>query len=101
MTVFVHRDIFIALHHNAESSGAQQPKGVLDGIDAGQGFIRKWIANGRKTKMVVTSSLSGIFTPAVWGTYVSTKHVLESIAEACSRKGRRSGSRCRFRCSPG
>jgi NAD(P)-dependent dehydrogenase (short-subunit alcohol dehydrogenase family) len=28
----------------------------------------------------------GIFTPAVWGTYVSTKHVLESIAEAMQQE---------------
>ncbi|MDL2398484.1 SDR family NAD(P)-dependent oxidoreductase [Rhizobium mayense] len=33
-----------------------------------------------------TSSMGGLFTPANWGTYVSTKHALESIAEALQQE---------------
>jgi len=47
-----------------------------------QGVIRKWIDAGKKGKVVFTSSMGGLFTPANWGTYVSTKHALESVAEA-------------------
>jgi NAD(P)-dependent dehydrogenase (short-subunit alcohol dehydrogenase family) len=37
-------------------------------------------------KVVFTSSMGGLFTPANWGTYVSTKHALESIAEALQQE---------------
>ncbi|MET0426981.1 MAG: SDR family NAD(P)-dependent oxidoreductase, partial [Microvirga sp.] len=47
-----------------------------------QGFVRAWIDQGRKAKVVFTSSMGGLFTPANWGVYVSTKHALESVAEA-------------------
>jgi NAD(P)-dependent dehydrogenase (short-subunit alcohol dehydrogenase family) len=47
-----------------------------------QGFVRKWIAARKKAKIVFTSSMGGLFTPANWGVYVSTKHALESVAEA-------------------
>ncbi|MEM5300002.1 SDR family oxidoreductase [Burkholderia sp. JPY481] len=47
-----------------------------------QGVVQKWAAQGKKGKVVFTSSMGGLFTPANWGTYVSTKHALESIAEA-------------------
>jgi NAD(P)-dependent dehydrogenase (short-subunit alcohol dehydrogenase family) len=47
-----------------------------------QGFVRSWISSGRKAKIVFTSSMGGLFTPANWGVYVSTKHALESVAEA-------------------
>lgn len=36
--------------------------------------------------MVFTSSMGGLFTPANWGTYVSTKHALESFAEALQQE---------------
>ena len=51
-----------------------------------QGFIRKWIAAGRQAKIVFTSSMGGLFTPAGWGVYVSTKHALESVAEALQQE---------------
>ena len=41
---------------------------------------------GKKGKVVFTSSMGGLFTPANWGTYVSTKHALESIAEALQQE---------------
>lgn len=53
-----------------------------------QGVLRKWISEGssRGKKVVFTSSMGGLFTPANWGTYVSTKHALESIAEALQQE---------------
>lgn len=51
-------------------------------LELTQGFIRKWIDAKQPGKVVFTSSMGGLFTPANWGTYVSTKHALESIAEA-------------------
>jgi NAD(P)-dependent dehydrogenase (short-subunit alcohol dehydrogenase family) len=47
-----------------------------------QGFVKQWIAKKKAAKVVFTSSMGGLFTPANWGVYVSTKHALESIAEA-------------------
>jgi short-subunit dehydrogenase len=51
-----------------------------------QGFVRTWVAAGKKAKIVFTSSMGGLFTPANWSTYVSTKHALESIAEAMQQE---------------
>ncbi len=51
-----------------------------------QGVLRRWVSEGKKGKVVFTSSMGGLFTPAYWGTYVSTKHALESIAEALQQE---------------
>jgi NAD(P)-dependent dehydrogenase (short-subunit alcohol dehydrogenase family) len=51
-----------------------------------QGFIKKWVAQETKGKIVFTSSMGGLFTPAGFGIYVSTKHALESIAEALQQE---------------
>ena len=51
-----------------------------------QGVVRRWVLEGKKGKVVFTSSMGGLFTPANWGTYVSTKHALESIAEALQQE---------------
>lgn len=52
-----------------------------------QSFVTTWIRAGQKGKKVVfTSSMGGLFTPANWGPYVSTKHVLEAIAEAMQQE---------------
>lgn len=51
-----------------------------------QGFIKHWVAEKKKAKIVFTSSMGGLFTPAGWGTYVSTKHALESMAEAMQQE---------------
>lgn len=58
-----------------------------------QKVLRKWVAEGssRGKKLVFTSSMGGLFTPANWGTYVSTKHALESIAEALQQELRAHG----------
>jgi len=51
-----------------------------------QGFVRTWIDLQKKGKVVFTSSMGGLFTPANWGVYVSTKHALESVAEAMQQE---------------
>jgi NAD(P)-dependent dehydrogenase (short-subunit alcohol dehydrogenase family) len=51
-----------------------------------QGFVRNWIAQEKPAKVVFTSSMGGLFTPANWGVYVSTKHALESVAEAMQQE---------------
>lgn len=51
-----------------------------------QGVVQKWVGEGKKGKVVFTSSMGGLFTPANWGTYVSTKHALESLAEAMQQE---------------
>jgi NAD(P)-dependent dehydrogenase (short-subunit alcohol dehydrogenase family) len=51
-----------------------------------QGFIKKWVAANKPGKIVFTSSMGGLFTPAGFGVYVSTKHALESIAEALQQE---------------
>jgi NAD(P)-dependent dehydrogenase (short-subunit alcohol dehydrogenase family) len=56
-----------------------------------QGFVRKWIDAKKKGKVVFTSSMGGLFTPANWGVYVSTKHALESVAEALQQELRAYG----------
>src|ERR1700754_2625719 len=55
-------------------------------LQLSQGFIRTWINAKKKGKIVFTSSMGGLFTPANWGTYVSTKHAVESIAEALQQE---------------
>lgn len=48
--------------------------------------VQKWIRAGKTGKVVFTSSMGGLFTPANWGTYVSTKHALEAFAEAMQQE---------------
>jgi NAD(P)-dependent dehydrogenase (short-subunit alcohol dehydrogenase family) len=59
---------------------------VFKPLELTQGFIRKWMAAKKPAKVVFTSSMGGLFTPAGWGCYVSTKHALESIAEALQQE---------------
>jgi len=59
---------------------------VFAPLSLSQHFIRKWITAGKPGKIVFTSSMGGLFTPAGFGIYVSTKHALESIAEALSQE---------------
>lgn len=51
-----------------------------------QRFARKLIDAKRSGKIVFTSSMGGLFTPAGFGIYVSTKHALESVAEAMQQE---------------
>ncbi|EPL7761941.1 TPA: SDR family oxidoreductase [Acinetobacter baumannii] len=59
---------------------------VFKPLELTQGFIAKWIKNKKQAKIVFTSSMGGLFTPGGFGTYVSTKHALESIAEAIAQE---------------
>jgi NAD(P)-dependent dehydrogenase (short-subunit alcohol dehydrogenase family) len=59
---------------------------VFKPLELTQGFIAKWVAQKKQAKIVFTSSMGGLFTPAGWGTYVSTKHALESMAEAIAQE---------------
>lgn len=59
---------------------------VFKPLELSQGFVRKWIDAGKRGKVVFTSSMGGLFTPANWGVYVSTKHALESVAEAMQQE---------------
>lgn len=51
-----------------------------------QGFIKRWVEGRKQAKIVFTSSMGGLFTPAGFGIYVSTKHALEAIAEALQQE---------------
>lgn len=51
-----------------------------------QRVVQKWVSQGQTGKVVFTSSMGGLFTPANWGTYVSTKHALEALAEAMQQE---------------
>lgn len=59
---------------------------VFKPLELTQGVIAKWVAARKPGKVVFTSSMGGLFTPAGWGTYVSTKHALESMAEAIAQE---------------
>ena len=51
-----------------------------------QAVVQKWVGTGKTGKVVFTSSMGGLFTPANWGTYVSTKHAIEAFAEAMQQE---------------
>lgn len=51
-----------------------------------QGFIAKWVAAKTPAKIVFTSSMGGLFTPAGFAVYVSTKHALETVAEGMAQE---------------
>ncbi|RSM97474.1 short-chain dehydrogenase [Streptomyces sp. WAC 01325] len=55
---------------------------VFAPLTLAQKFIRKWIDAERTGKVVFTSSMGGLFTPPWFGSYVATKHALESFAES-------------------
>jgi NAD(P)-dependent dehydrogenase (short-subunit alcohol dehydrogenase family) len=59
---------------------------VFAPLSLAQGFIKKFIAEGRPGKIVFTSSMGGLFTPAGFGIYCSTKHALEAIAESMQQE---------------
>src|SRR5262249_41519167 len=59
---------------------------VFKPLELTQGFIKKWVAARKRAKVVFTSSMGGLFTPAGFGVYVSTKHALESIAESMQQE---------------
>jgi len=62
-------------------------------LELTQGVVQRWVREGKAQgkKVVYTSSMGGLFTPANWGTYVSTKHALEAFAEAMQQELRAYG----------
>ncbi|MEP7377617.1 MAG: SDR family NAD(P)-dependent oxidoreductase [Chitinophagaceae bacterium] len=67
------------VRHNFETN-------VFAPLNLAQQFIKKFIDGKKKGKIVFTSSMGGLFTPVGFGIYVSTKHALESIAEALQQE---------------
>jgi len=59
---------------------------VFAPLSFAQQWIDKWIRAKKAGKIVFTSSMGGLFTPAGFGIYVSTKHALEAIAEALQQE---------------
>lgn len=57
-------------------------------LELAQKVVQRWIREGKSQgkKVVITSSMGGLFTPAQWGTYVATKHALEAFAEAMQQE---------------
>lgn len=57
-------------------------------LELTQGVVQRWVREGKSQgkKVVYTSSMGGLFTPANWGTYVSTKHAIEAFAEAMQQE---------------
>lgn len=64
---------------------------VFAPLNLAQKFINQFIVGKKKGKVVFTSSMGGLFTPAGFGIYVSTKHALESIAEALQQEVKQFG----------
>jgi short-subunit dehydrogenase len=46
-----------------------------------QKFIARWIAAGKKGKVIFTSSVLGLLSLPGFGTYEASKHALQSMAE--------------------
>lgn len=59
---------------------------VFAPLNLAQKFINQFIVAKKKGKIIFTSSMGGLFTPAGFGIYVSTKHALEAIAEALQQE---------------
>jgi NAD(P)-dependent dehydrogenase (short-subunit alcohol dehydrogenase family) len=56
---------------------------VFKPLELTQGFIAKWV---KQAKIVFTSSMAGLTTFNGLGTYASTKHALEAVAEAIAQE---------------
>jgi short-subunit dehydrogenase len=54
---------------------------VFGNLELTQGFVRKMVEK-RSGKVIFTSSMGGLATFPLGGTYCATKHALEAIAEA-------------------
>jgi NAD(P)-dependent dehydrogenase (short-subunit alcohol dehydrogenase family) len=55
-------------------------------IALSQKFIAKFIREKKKGKVIFVSSMGGLFLPAHFGVYCSTKHALEAIAESLQQE---------------
>jgi len=55
---------------------------VFSLLDLTQRVVRRWIESKVKGKVVFTSSILGVVSPGMVGTYSATKHAVQAIAEA-------------------
>ena len=60
-------------------------------LNLSQKFIAKFINEGKKGKVVFLSSMGGLFLPTHFGTYCSTKHALEALAESLQQEVKKYG----------
>jgi short-subunit dehydrogenase len=51
-------------------------------LDLTQRVVRRWVTSKTKGKVVFISSIVGIVSPGMIGTYSATKHAVQAIAEA-------------------
>ncbi|WP_343712709.1 SDR family oxidoreductase [Inquilinus sp.] len=51
-------------------------------LDLTQRVVRRWVKNEVKGKVVFISSILGVVSPGMVGTYSATKHAVQAIAEA-------------------
>jgi NAD(P)-dependent dehydrogenase (short-subunit alcohol dehydrogenase family) len=54
---------------------------IFGTLNLTQKFIRKFVDEKRSAKIVFTSSIAGLSSPLGFGSYCTSKHALESIAE--------------------
>jgi len=54
---------------------------VFGGLQLAQGFIKKWIDQKKPAKIVLTTSMGGLWTVPYVAAYCASKHAMESIAE--------------------
>jgi len=59
---------------------------VFAPLELSQQFVAKWIRAKKPGKIVFTSSVVGLFTQAGLGSYASSKHALEAVAESLSEE---------------
>jgi len=55
---------------------------VFSLLDLTQRVVRGWVANKIKGKVVFISSILGVVSPGMVGTYSATKHAVQAISEA-------------------
>lgn len=55
-------------------------------LNLAQKFIAKFIRAKKKGKVVFLSSMGGLFLPSHFGTYCSTKHAVEAMAESLQQE---------------
>ena len=60
-------------------------------LNLAQKFIAKFINEKKKGKVVFLSSMGGLFLPAHFGSYCSTKHAIEALAESLQQEVKKYG----------
>jgi len=62
-------------------------------LDLTQRVVRRWVRSNRKGKVVFISSIVALVSPGMIGTYSSTKHAVQSIAESMQEELKEFGIR--------